>query len=162
MATPADLQAIYLRDHQAGAAAGLELFRRAAGHHRGTATGVELERLTAEVAQDREALIGIAHSLGVGEPRLKVVLGWVGEKAMRLKANGHLITRSPLSDLVELEALQLGVLGKGAGWRTLQVWAGSEQRLDGAKLRELEQRAEHQAAALERLRMEAAERLVGS
>jgi hypothetical protein len=35
----------------------------------------------------------------------------------------HLTSRSPLSNLEELELLRLGVEGKAAGWRTLRVLA---------------------------------------
>ena len=40
-----------------------------------------------------------------------MVAGWVAEKAGRLKLNGSLLTYSPLSRLVELEGLSLGVEG---------------------------------------------------
>jgi hypothetical protein len=53
----------------------------------------------------------------------KVGVAWIGEKIGRLKFNGRLLGRLPLSDLEELELLRLGVEGKLAGarcapWRT--------------------------------------------
>jgi hypothetical protein len=57
----------------------------------------------------------------------------MGEKAARLKLNGHLLARSPLSSLEELEMLRLGVEGKAAGWRTLGSWR--KQTSGGATFR---------------------------
>lgn len=105
------LLGIYLNDHLAGATGGLELFRRATGAARG-ARRAELEQLTDQVGQDRQSLLAMMRGLGVPVRRYKVVTAWVLEKAGRLKTNGHLLSRSPLSDLVELEALVLGVQGK--------------------------------------------------
>ena len=53
----------------------------------------------------------------------KVYAGLVGERVGRLKLNGRLLARSPLSSLEELELLSLGVTGKAAGWRTLRLLA---------------------------------------
>jgi hypothetical protein len=86
----------------------------------------------------------------------KTVLAWAAEKVARLKPNGHVLTRSPLSRVVELEALRLGVEGKAAGWRTLRARAERDARLDGARLYELVKRATRQIDELERLRVEAA------
>ena len=63
-------------------------------------------------------------ALGIPVRRYKVGAAWIGEKAGRLKFNGRLLARSPLSDLEELEMLRLGVEGKAAGWRTLRTLAG--------------------------------------
>jgi hypothetical protein len=38
--------------------------------------------------------------------------------------------RSPLSDLIELEAMRTGVEGKAALWRALRALADSDSRLD--------------------------------
>ena len=144
-------RAIYLTDHMAGATAGLELFQRAARAQRDAPHGPELAALSREVEQDREALGAVLRALDVQVPAYKVVGGWLLERVGRLKANGRLVRRSPLSDLVELEALRLGVEGKACLWRALlQV---PDDRLDRAELERLLERAEQQAAALERLRL---------
>ena len=151
------LLGIYLNDHLAGATGGLELFRRAARSQPPPAKQ-ELERLAAEVAQDRAALRGLMRAVGVPERRVKVIGGWMAEKAGRLKLNGRVWSRSPLSDLVELEALVLGVQGKGAGFRALRTVAADDGRLDPAELDRLADRAERQASTLEELRLAAAHR----
>jgi hypothetical protein len=82
----------------------------------------------------------------------------VAEKAGRLKLNGSLLSRSPLSDLVELEGLALGVQGKLAGWRLLK--ALDDPRLDGTELDRLIARAEDQAERLETLRLATGQRVL--
>lgn len=153
------LLGIYLNDHLAGSSAGLEFARRIARAEHGTATGVALERLAGEIAEDRQALLDIMAALDIGVSQVKVALGWAAEKVGRLKLNGHLVSRSPLSTLIELEVLQLGVEGKAAGWRTLRSAADREPRLDAARLDDLLVRARRQADTLEELRVQTAGQL---
>jgi hypothetical protein len=150
------LLGIYLNDHLAGATGGLELFRRAAGAHRETEAGPVLERLTAEVEADRESLLGFMRALDVPVRHYKVVGGWAAEKAGRLKLNGRLRSRSPMSSVVELEGMHLGVLGKAAGWRLLRSLADADPRLDSVELDRLLERAQRQAEEIDALRLQAA------
>lgn len=159
-ASSAGLLAIYLNDHYTGATGGLELFQRAAAAKKGTEEEADLTDLARQVGEDRDALAQFMADLGVSVDRTKVALGWVAEKAGRLKTNGHLFSRSPLSDVLEAEAMLMGVLGKAACWRTLRVRADTDPRLDAAKLDTLLQRAERQSAALEELRIVAATRVL--
>src|SRR5690242_16574561 len=128
--------------------------------HRGREDGGPLNRLATEIAQDRSALLNIMAALGVTTRAYKVGAAWIGEKAGRLKFNGSLLARSPLSDLEELELLRLGVEGKAAGWRTLQAQAHADTRLDAGHLDELISRASRQADQLEELRVRAASRVI--
>jgi hypothetical protein len=156
-----DLLGIYLNDHLAGATGGLELARRVAASHRGPAADGALQRLAADVAQDRAALADIMAALSIPVRAYKVYAAWIGEKAARLKLNGHLLTRSPLTSLEELEMLRIGVEGKTAGWRTLRVLAETDKRLDSGRLDELIARAQRQADLLEELRVRAAGQVIG-
>jgi hypothetical protein len=153
---------IYLNDHLAGATAGAELALRMARTHRAQDQSAQLKDLAAEVAQDRAALIAMMKALGVPVRAYKVLAARIGEKAGRVKFNGRLLARSPLSDLEELELLRLGVEGKAAGWRTLRALADTDQRLDPGRLDELVSRARRQADLLEELRVRAAGRLISS
>ena len=155
-----DLLGIYLNDHLAGATGGAGLARRVAGSHGGQDGGA-LRRLAAEIAQDRAALLEVMAALGIPVRGYKVWAGWIGEKAGRLKFNGHLLTRSPLSSLEELEMMRLGVEGKAAGWRTLRALAETDGRLDAGLLDELISRARRQAELLEELRVRAVDRIIG-
>ena len=71
----------------------------------------------------------------------------------RLRPNGHLVDRSPLSSVVELEMLRLGVEGEAAGRRTLHALADRDSRLDKERLNELISRARRQSDTLEELRV---------
>ena len=92
----------------------------------------------------------------------KVFASWAGERAGRLKFNGRLVARSPLSDLEETEMLRLGVDGKAAGWRTLRALAERDGRLDADRLDDLLARADRQSSEIESLRVSTAERLLAS
>lgn len=154
------LLGIYLNDHLAGAVAGTELARRVAKTHQHSGGAGELQHFAAEVAQDRAALVAMMTALDIPVRAYKAGAAWIGEKAGRLKLNGRVLTRSPLSFLEELEMMRLGVEGKAAGWRTLRTLAGTDERLDPARLEELIARARRQADLLEGLRVSAAARVI--
>lgn len=145
--------ATYLNDHLAGATVGVELARRARGENEGSPLGDFLTDLTAEIEQDRETLREVMAALDVGPDRLKQSLAWGGEKLGRLKPNGSLLGYSPLSRVVELEGLVLGVSGKLAAWRLLGEL--DDPRLAGFDFPALATRAESQLERLERHRMAA-------
>jgi hypothetical protein len=150
------LLATYLNDHLAGATAARELARRSAASNRDTAYGPFLEQLAEEIQEDRASLLAIMRGLGIGVDHLKVVGGWGAEKLGRLKPNGRLLSYSPLSRVVELEALALGVTGKLALWRTLELLEPREAGLRRFDLGALIDRAQRQRDGLEAHRLRAA------
>lgn len=158
--TGAHLLAIYLNDHLLGATAGTDLARRMADTHRSGDAGERLQQLATEVAEDRKTLMSLMARLDVRVDQVKVALGWAGEKLGRLKLNGFVLTRSPLSTVLELESMRLGVEGKAAGWRTLRAIAEHDDRLDTADLDRLIDRANHQIRTLEALRVSSAEHML--
>jgi hypothetical protein len=143
---------IYLNDHLAGAVAGTGLAKRLAAEEGGEV----LPRLATEIDEDREALLELMAALVVPVRHYKTWAAWGAEKVARLKLNGHLLSRSPLSRVIELEAMRLGVEGKAAGWRTLRARAETDSRLDAARLDGLIDRARQQIDELEKLRLAAA------
>jgi hypothetical protein len=151
---------IYLNDHLAGATGGMELARRVAGSHHDPAQRTTLQRMAADITEDRRALLDLMAALGLPVRHYKLSAAWAAEKAARLKLNGRLLSRSPLSSLEELEMLRLGVEGKAAGWRTLRALADAESRLDRDRLDELMARARQQADLLEELRVQTAAHLI--
>jgi hypothetical protein len=140
---------IYLNDHLAGATVARDLARRAASSNRGSEYGPFLERLAGEIAEDRESLVTIMRALNVKVDPLKVLVGWGAEKLGRLKLNGRLLGYSPLSRLVELETLSLGVHGKLALWRSLQQLEPTLLGTADGLLAELVERAQRQLEELE-------------
>ncbi|MGH3785902.1 MAG: hypothetical protein ACRDRG_04980 [Pseudonocardiaceae bacterium] len=157
-----DLLGIYLNDHLAGATGGVALARRAAGAHQGSPTGAALRRLAAEIAEDRAALLDMMAALGLPVRHYKSYAAWAAEKVGRLKLNGQIRGRSPLSSVVELEALRLVVESTAAGWRTLRDLATQDRRLDAERLDGLLARTNQQANTLEELRVGMAGEVFGS
>jgi hypothetical protein len=149
------LLGIYLNDHLAGATAGAELAERVAAENRDRADGQELRRLAAEIAEDRAALLDLMAALDVPVRYYKVLLGWLGEKVGRLKPNGRILTQSPLSRVIGLEALRLGIEGKTALWRSLRDHAEIDSRLRTERLDELLDRARRQGTTVEGFRSRA-------
>jgi hypothetical protein len=139
-----DLVSVYLNNHLGASAGGLELFRRVARQHEGTADGDNLGQLAREVAEDRTSLRQIMARLDVKESQTQQTLMWVGEKVGRLKPNGYVLSRSPLSDVIELEGLRSAVAAKRTGWQCLLAVSVREQRLDRAELESLIERADSQ------------------
>jgi len=107
---------IYLNDHLAGATLGIELVRRTRRENRGGELGEFLAWLETQLVEDRGALLAL-----IDKPSLaKGSLAWLAEKAGRLKTNGHLLSYSPLSRLLELEGLKAGIEGKLSLWLALE------------------------------------------
>lgn len=159
MTTPPDadkLLGVYLNDHLTGAMGGVELARRLVDAEKSWSGAGELALVADEIETDRATLREIMAKLNVAEQFYRTWLGWAGEKVGRLKTNRRLFTRSPLSRVLELELLRLGIEGKAAGWRTLQQVAKTEPRLSTEQLHRLIERAEAQIATVEELRIRAA------
>lgn len=57
---------------------------------RGTELGAFLERLQADIEEDRRALEDLMSRLDVSTDQLKLAAAWAGEKVGRLKLNGSL------------------------------------------------------------------------
>lgn len=151
------LLATYLNDHLTGATGGLELFQRVAKSYAGTESGGELARLADEVSEDRDRLRRLMSSLGIRENRPLMAAAWLAEKAGRLKPNGYVVRRSPLSNVVELEGLRVAVAAKTGGWQVLRLAADYDPRIPTELVDSLIERAEDQAARLKRLHLGAAE-----
>jgi hypothetical protein len=149
----------YLQDHYAGSSAGIELFRRAAQQQSDPVARTELTAMIEEVGNDRATLQRFLAAVGKNPDPVKNAGAWVAEKLSRLKPNGELLHRSPLSDVVELEALRIAVEGKAAGWRVLRRLAEDEDLFDKSELDRLLSSVANQVDRLEKLRMAAAERV---
>jgi hypothetical protein len=146
----------YLNDHLAGSTAGIELAKRTTGNNEGTPYGDFLASVLVEVEEDRDTLKDIMKRLDIDQNALKVSMGWAAEKLGRLKLNDQLIGYSPLSRLIELEGLMLGVSGKRALWQALQPVLDGHPALTGISFDALVARAEGQIHGLEHHRRQAA------
>jgi hypothetical protein len=111
---------IYLNDHLAAATAGVELARRLRASNRGDPVfGEPLSQICADVEADKATLEQAIDGLAYSRSKVKPAAGWAAEKLGRLKPNGQLRGYSPLSRLIELEGLLIGIAGKIGLWETL-------------------------------------------
>jgi len=153
-----ELLDVYLSDHFAGATAGGELARRMASTQPDSAV---LRPIASEIEEDRAILRQIMKATDVSPPAIKSALGWLGEKAGRLKLNERVFGRSPLSAVLELEGLIAGVSGKLQLWRALLLVAEGDHRLSAFDFATLSQRAESQRTRLEQVHAKAVSRALG-
>jgi hypothetical protein len=158
---PNRLLEIYLADHLAAATAGVALARRTARSNARTEYGDVLRSLAREIEDDRRTLASVVAELGFRQSRAKEAVAWAGEKVGRLKLNGQIRGYSPLSRLLELEALSVGVVGKLALWEALLTVPHLGERLSRFDLNDLSERARQQRAAIEDCRLRAARQAFG-
>jgi hypothetical protein len=144
---------IYLDDHLAGARAGCHRAQRLAEAEAGSKDAAALASFAADVAADLRALEDVMKSMGVEANRLKTGLATLGEKLGMVKLNGRALRRSPLSTIVELEAMRMAVRGKRSLWETLRIVLAEGSPVD---LEALIARADAQAGLLAGLHAERA------
>lgn len=131
----------YLRDHDSGALAGARRLGSAAQAHRDPQARAELSRLHSEVEEDRRSLAAVMERLDITPDPVKRLVVVAGEQLGRLKPNGFLTERSPLTDVVELEALSMAVTGKLRLWETLESLGPEVTLTDPDELVRLRERA---------------------
>ena len=156
-----DLLGIYCNDHLAASTGGIELVSRMLGTHRGSPYEPRLEELLGELREERAALRASMTALGLPVRQYKQIASWIGEKLARGKLNGRLLSRSPLSDLVEFEFISTAVLAKRAGFETLLEVAAIDSRLDAELLERLIRQADKQHDWLADTRREVAAKVFG-
>lgn len=147
-ATTADYLETYLQDHRAGATMGRDLAHRLAAENAGTPYEEFLLRLAREIDGDVAVLEEVMDRFGVSKPELKIAGAKIAEKLGRLKPNEQLTSYSPLSRVLELEALRGGVQAKLAMWDALRERAEHDDRLDPEQMAELRANAEKQLDGL--------------
>ncbi len=151
---------VLLRNHQAGGRAATDLFNRAAASQRARPYGDQLAQLAREAREDLDFNERVMRRLGVSSSPLQVAALRLGERIGRLKPNGHLVRRAPLSDVIELEGLIATVHVKVAGWQAAQV-AGVLTEDELAELDERLRRGQTQADMLTQMHRTAATRVLG-
>lgn len=151
------LLGIYLNDQLALSTAWRELARRTLRENRGGGLADELRGLVEEFSEDVRTLEQLIVRLGVRRSRVKPVAAVAAERLGRLKPNGRLRSYSPLSRVIELDALVLALESKRLLWRGLRD-AGIG---GGVDLETLIARADRRRQALEPHRAEAVRALGG-
>jgi hypothetical protein len=151
-----NLLGIYLSDHLMGASGGVSRIERMAEAYADTDLGPELSRLATEIGAARHELAALIDRLGLPSKPHRQAAAWVAEHVGRLKLNGRLMSRSPLSVVLELEIMRAAVAGQLGLWQTL-VDLAPELGLPTAPFEELAERSRGFQTRLERLHEQARE-----
>jgi hypothetical protein len=109
----------YLNDHLAGSMLGSDLAEQIRDRNEGTPLGERMEKIAAEIEEDREILVDLMERMGTDKNPVKQVTAWLAEKASRVKLSGATSTDSEVGNLLSLESLTLGVEGKAGLWKVL-------------------------------------------
>jgi hypothetical protein len=153
---------IYLNDHLGGAMLGSDLAERVRERHEGTPLGELMRSIAPQIEEDRQTLLELMERMNVSKNPLKQAAGWVAEKASQVKFSGLASGEPDQSAFMALETLTLGVLGKEKMWLVLKEVQGEHPPLASMNLDELIQRAVTQHDLLERERMAAGVRALGT
>lgn len=151
----------YLNDHRAGATAGTELVRRIRRSNRRTELGPIIEKVAESIEQDLVVLDEVRAAAGVSGGDLKRVAALLTERAGRLKLNGHLLTYSPLSRVLELETLMSAIRGKQSLWAALHTAAPSHPEWSDFDFAALEKQASEQLETLKPVHEWAVTEIIG-
>ncbi|MFN8122962.1 MAG: hypothetical protein U0237_11095 [Thermoleophilia bacterium] len=128
---------IYLSERIALMHAAMRLARRMRGAPGEPGMGPLRDEALDALADDAATLTSFLRQVGAMPPRLRIAGAVVGERLGRLKLNGRLTGRSPLSGLQELDGM-LALLDLAAGaWAAIddaavaarEVVGGREERL---------------------------------
>ena len=158
MATDNDrLLRIYMTDQLALGVLWREIARRACNSSNGTAEGAALERVANAISEDVALFEQMMRRLGFRTRTPKALLAVVAERVGRLKPNGRIVSRSPLSRFEELDFLVMGIDGKVVLWQNLRDGAGLGARLPDINFDRLIERARSQRAELEPFHAQAAQ-----
>ncbi len=153
---------VYLNDHLGGAMLGSDLAEQIRDQSEGTPLGDVMTTIAAEIEEDREILLELMERMGTSRNPVKQVTGWMAEKASRVKFSGATSGEPDQGVFMALESLRLGVAGKKGLWLVLQQVRGDYDALADLDLARLIERAETQEQTLERERIAAGTRALGS
>lgn len=145
----------YLNDHLSGSAAALELLEHLERTHPDLAPF--LSRLRRDIELDRRELEALMARLGVTPGPVRQAVAWVAEKFARLKLKADDPSGNRLKLLESLEAVAIGIHGKGSLWRALQVVPAAT----GPDYDRLIRRADEQRERVESARLDAARAALG-
>jgi len=151
---------IYLNDHLAGSVVGENLAKRIVRQNEDNEYGRGLAKIAKEIEEDKATLQKVMDRAGVRQKQVRLALARVTELGTRLKPNGRLVGYSPLSRVLELEGLTIGITGKLELWRSLEALDGDAD-IRGMDFGALAARAESQRDRVEDLRVRAAREALG-
>lgn len=143
----------YLNGHLAGSVAAIELLDDVIEHHSEDRLGKIFRDLRDDIRADQGMLRDLIRKLGAEESAVRKAGAWLAEKFSRVKV-GDVDDSAGL--LQAVEALALGITGKGLLWRSLVAITPNFAALQGTDFGDLEERARDQFERVETLRLKMA------
>lgn len=147
-----DPLAVYLHDHLAGSSFAVELLEKLCSEFKGAASGEVARELLEEIQADRKVLEQIIVKVGEANRNVYDALGWLAERASRIKLKKD--DPAGIGTFEAFEIISLGLLGKRGLWQALQVRQNSDGRVVGPDYPALLTRAEEQFQKANRYRLE--------
>ena len=151
----------YLNDHVAGSVLALELLNHLIDLPEAPDRKL-LTQLRIEIQEDQEVLRQLLRSVGAKESTARKAAAWLTEKLGRAKLRIDESGSGELRMLEGLETLALGIQGKLALWRSLAALGDAVPPLKTLDLARLQSRALEQFERVDRLRLDAVRRILGS
>jgi hypothetical protein len=146
---------VYLDDHLAGSATAIQILEVLRDD---TGLGAWSSAMLKEIEADRRVLSDLRLRIDQTPNPLKEAIGWVAGTLGRVKL--HQQVSGPVGKLEALETLAIGIQGKHALWKALQV--ASDRRLSGVDFERLRARALAQYDEVEERRLEVARAVLGT
>lgn len=143
-----DLLGLYLSDHLTGATAGAKRIERMAESFADTPVFAALAELADQIRRERAFVERLIEHLGTKRRPVAEAISWTGERIGRLKSNGAVFGRSPMTTLLETELMRSAVIGKLGMWQTLEANAELLE-LEPAQFTDLTNSAQHQLSVLD-------------
>jgi len=140
-----DLLELYLSDHMTGATAGMERVLRMEKDFVDTPVYRQISVVADSIRREYALLQQIIHDLGFTQKPYRQAMAWVGERAGRMKLNKRVLSRSPMTLVLETELMRSAIMGKLGSWQTLRDNA-HDLGLDASIFAELEDQAREQIA----------------
>jgi hypothetical protein len=140
----------YLKDHLAGAAAGLEISDDLIAIYSDQPERAFFVTLRDDIESDESTLKAILHKAGSEPGGVRKAGAWISEKAAKIKLKMAGTEEGGLGRYEAMEGLTIGIAGKMALWQALAA-SGLDEDFEM-----LQRRAEDQLARLKPYRLEAA------
>jgi hypothetical protein len=148
--------ATYLKDHDAGSEAALEILDHIERSHGEGAPGQMARTLRPQFIEERAQVKRLLESLGDSTSVPRRMASWLSEKAVRVKLMVDDSTDGPLHLLEAVELLGLGVHGKRCLWVALDDNKDANPVLQMVDYKPLIEQTDAQRGIIELVRLEAA------